>query len=546
MSIPVCWFDPSAFELPPQGTFGNTPRNFLRGPGFANVDMSLVKNQMLIRDARLQLRLEVFNVFNRANFGLPTRTVFAGAAQNEAPLATAGQILRTVNSSRQIQLGVRCCSEMTDIRFVAAAVSMIAVLAPGRVALAQRPTESATASSSAIVPFKIQVPDSVLTDLKRRLAQSRFADEFPDAGWDYGTNLTYLKGLVAYWRDKYEWRAQEKRLNAFDQFTTNIDGVDIHFIHQKSKNPNAMPLLLLNGWPSSIVEYEKVIGPLTDPAAYGGRVEDSFHVVIPSMPGFGFSGKPRERGFNPERIAKMWIQLMARLGYTRYSAHGSDWGNGIATRVALDDPAHVVAIHIAGCGAAPVAPAANIGNQPRSPLPNSAVNAAHNLGYQEIQTTKPQTVGQGLSDSPVGLASWIIEKWYGWADHDGDLEKVFTKDELLTNITIYWVTNSGTSSARIYYESRHMLGGLAPTPFPRPEGRVLVPTGCGSFPLQYDRRDLPVDTTSAEARKVVESRYNVVHFTTMPHGGHFPALEQPTLWTADIRAFLATVRKNQP
>jgi pimeloyl-ACP methyl ester carboxylesterase len=431
---------------------------------------------------------------------------------------------------------------MTSIRFVAAAVSMIAVLAPRGVAYAQRPTESASASSPAIVPFKIHVPDSVLRDLKRRLAQSRFADEFPDAGWDYGTNLAYLKSLVDYWRDKYDWRAQEKRLNGFDQFTTTIDGVDIHFIHQKSKNPNAMPLLLLNGWPSSIVEYEKVIGPLTDPVAYGGRAEDSFDVVIPSMPGFGFSGKPRERGYSPERIARMWIQLMARLGYTRYAAHGSDWGNGIATRVALDDPAHVAAIHLAGCGAAP---AASAGNPSRSPLPNSAVNAAHNLGYQEIQTTKPQTLGQALSDSPVGLASWIIEKWYGWADHDGDLEKVFTKDELLTNIMIYWVTNSGTSSARIYYESRHMLGGLAPTPFPRPEGRVSVPTGCGSFPSQYDRRDLPVDTASADARKVADSRYNVVHFATLPRGGHFPAFEQPQLWTDDIRVFFATVRKTQ-
>ena len=434
---------------------------------------------------------------------------------------------------------------MTYIRFVAALATMSAVLASGEIAYAQRPTESATTPGPAIVPFKIHVPDTVLTDLKRRLAQSRFADEIPGAGWDYGTNLAYLKSLVDYWRDKYDWRAQEKRLNAFDQFKTTIDGVDIHFIHQRSKNPNAMPLLLLNGWPSSIVEYEKVIGPLTDPVAYGGRAEDSFHVVIPSMPGFGFSGKPSERGYDPERIARMWIQLMARLGYTRYAAHGSDWGSGIATRVALDDPAHVAAIHIAGCGAAPAAPAANAGSQPRSPLANSSVNAAHNLGYQEIQTTKPQTLGQGLSDSPVGLASWIVEKWYGWADHDGDLEKVFTKDELLTNIMIYWVTNSGASSARIYYESRHMLGGLANTPFPRPEGRVTVPTGCGSFPLQYDRRDLPVDTTSEQARKVADSRYNVVHFTTMPHGGHFPAFEQPKLWLDDIRAFFTTVRRTQ-
>jgi pimeloyl-ACP methyl ester carboxylesterase len=405
---------------------------------------------------------------------------------------------------------------------------LMAVLVLVETGYTQRAPEPA-----AVIPFKIQVPDTVLADLKRRLAQARFADEFSDAGWDYGTNLAYLKSLVEYWRDKYDWRAQEKRLNTFDQFKTNIDGVDIHFIHQRSKNPNAMPLLLLNGWPSSIVEYEKVIGPLT---------ENSFHVVIPSMPGFGFSGKPRERGYNPERIARMWVQLMARLGYTRYAAHGSDWGNSIATRVALDDPTHVVALHLAGCGGPPAAPAAAVGDQARPPsIPNGAVNAAHNLGYQEIQSTKPQTLGQALSDSPIGLASWIIEKWYGWTDQDGDLEKVFTKDELLTNIMIYWVTNSGTSSARIYYESRHMLGGLAPTPFPRPDGRVSAPTGCGSFPLQYDRRGNPLDTTSTEARKVAEARYNVVHFTTMPHGGHFPALEQPKLWMDDIRAFFAAL-----
>src|SRR5439155_15438555 len=232
------------------------------------------------------------------------------------------------------------------------------------------------------VPFKIQVPDNVLAELKRRLAQARFADEFQDAGWDYGTNLAYLKSIVEYWRDRYDWRAKEKRLNDFDHFKTNIDGVDIHFIHQRSKNANAMPLLLLNGWPSSIVEYSKVIGPLTDPVAYGGRAEDSFHVVIPSMPGFGFSGKPHERGYNPERIAGMWVQLMARLGYTRYAAHGSDWGSGIATRVALNDAAHVTALHLAGCGGAPAA--ANAGTPP-PPVTgvNGAVNAAHNLGYQE-------------------------------------------------------------------------------------------------------------------------------------------------------------------
>jgi pimeloyl-ACP methyl ester carboxylesterase len=311
---------------------------------------------------------------------------------------------------------------------------------------------------------------------------------------------------------RYDWRAQERRFNQFDQFKTTIDGVEIYFIHQRSKNANATPLLLLNGWPSSIMEYEKVIGPLTDPVAYGGRVEDSFNVVIPSMPGFGFSGKPRERGYNPERIAKIWVQLMARLGYTKYAAHGSDWGSGIATRVALDDASHVMALHLAGCGGAAPAPAGGAPLAAPPPAPpaqgiNSLVNGAHNLGYQEIQSTKPQTLGFGLSDSPVGLASWILEKWYNWSDHDGDIEKAFTKDELLTNIMIYWVTNSGTSSSRIYFESRHMNGGPLPaSPFVTPTGRVAAPTGCGAFPYQYDRRATPPNPNLEAARKGAPKR----------------------------------------
>ncbi len=435
-------------------------------------------------------------------------------------------------------------------------LSLVVALAAARAAQAQTAPQTppsgglsastSRANPSRIVPFRVQIPSSVLADVKQRLSRVRFADELPDVGWDYGTNLEYLEGLVDYWRDKYDWRAQEKRLNQFDQFTTNIDGVDIHFIHRRSKNPDAMPLLLLNGWPSSMVEYSKVIGPLTDPVAYGGRAAESFDVVIPAMPGFGFSGKPRERGYDPERIARMWVQLMARLGYTRYSVHGSDWGSGIATRVALDDPAHVAALHLAGCGGgapAQAAPVAVASGQTRSVTAsaNSAVDAAHNLGYQEIQSTKPQTLGQGLSDSPVGLASWILEKWYGWSDHDGDIGKTFTKDEILTNIMIYWVTNSGASSARIYYESRHMLGGALPaSPFVQPTGRVTAPTGCGAFPSQYDRRATAVTTNTEAARQGAEARYNLVHFTTMPHGGHFPALEQPVLWLDDVRAFFRT------
>jgi pimeloyl-ACP methyl ester carboxylesterase len=381
-----------------------------------------------------------------------------------------------------------------------------------------------------ITPYRIQVPDATLADLRQRLARARFADEFAAADWNYGTNLAYLQELVAYWRGTYDWRAHERRLNQFDQFKTTIDGVEIHFVHQRSNSPGALPLLLLNGWPSSIVEYEKVVAPLSE----------SFHVVVPSMPGFGFSGKPRAPGYDVERIAGMWVELMARLGYTRYIVHGSDWGSNVANRVALRDTARVAGLHLAGCpggGGGPAAPAA-ANPDARNPL----VNAAHNLGYQEIQSTKPQTLGHALSDSPVGLASWIVEKWYGWADHDGDLEKVVTKDQLLTNVMIYWVTNSGASSARIYQEGRHMGGTLGPTPFPRPDTRVTVPTGCGAFPWQYDRRSAPPASNLEAARKAAEARFNVVHFTQSEHGGHFPALEQPAAWLDDLRAFVRAAR----
>jgi epoxide hydrolase len=399
-------------------------------------------------------------------------------------------------------------------------VAFVAILAMGKMTH----TLSAVAHDG-IVPFKIQVPDAVLEDLKRRLAQARFADELADANWDYGTNAAYLKSLVDYWRDRYDWRTQERRLNQFDQFKTVIDGVDVHFIHQRSKQPNGRPLLLLNGWPSSIVEYVNVIGPLT---------EDGFDIVIPSMPGYGFSGKPRERGYNHDRIARMWVELMARLGYGRYAVHGSDWGNPVATRMALEDAAHVSALHLEGfdCVGMP--------SQPAGPAPtvNTAVNGAHNVGYQEIQSTKPQALGHGLSDSPIGLASWILDKWYTWSDHDGDLEKDYTKDDLLTNIMIYWVTNSGASSARLYYENRHINGVLAEAKIVRPEGRVTVPTACSGFPSQYDRRASPLLADTPEARKPAEARYNLVDFKLNPRGGHFPALEQPTPWMDHIRAFL--------
>ena len=317
-------------------------------------------------------------------------------------------------------------------------------------------------------------------------------------------NPGYLKELVAYWRDRFDWRAQERRLNRLPQFKTNIDGLDIHFIHVRSKNPGALPLLLLNGWPSTIDEYSKVIGPLTDPVSFGGRAEDSFDVVIPSMPGFGFSDKPRERGFGTERIAAVWAQLMARLGYTKYGTQGTDIGSGVGAQLAVVDAAHVAGLHLTGCG----------GGAPAGDTETTA--------YNFEQSTKPQTIGYSLSDSPVGLAAWIVEKFHGWSDHDGDLEKLYTKDQLLTMVTIYWVTNTGTSSAWNYYERRHQT--LQPA-------KVNVPTGCAEFNRRYDRRP------PGASRSVAEARYNVARWTDMPHGGHFPALEQPQLWLDDVRAF---------
>ena len=382
-------------------------------------------------------------------------------------------------------------------------------------------------ASAAIVPFKINVPDATLKDLKTRLAQTRFPNEISGSRWEYGADLAYVKQLVAYWRDSFDWRAQERRLNQFDQFKTNIDGLDIHFIHQRSKNPNAMPLVLTHGWPGSVVEFTKIIGPLTDPVKYGGRIEDSFHVVAISLPGFGFSGKPNERGYSPERMAKTIAAVMARLGYTRYGAQGGDWGGIISRLIALDDAPHVAGLHLNFCVAgAPAGPDANAGVPPAELQLMQSRNTymENERAYQQLQGTKPQSLGFGLTDSPAGLAAWIVEKFHAWCDCDGDVEKRFTKDELLTNIMLYWTTETAASSARIYFENR-----VAP---PNP-GKVMVPTACAQFPKEI----------SAPPRKYLEARYNLTRYTLMPRGGHFAALEQPELLVDDIRAFFRDLRR---
>ena len=383
-------------------------------------------------------------------------------------------------------------------------------------------------ADTAIRPFTIRVSDSVLTDLKARLKNPRISEPLQGDGWALGTDTKYLKELVAYWRDRFDWRAQERKLNAMEQFTTTIDGLQVHFVHRKSKHPGAFPLLITHGWPGSFAEFTKIIGPLTGPVAHGGSAADAFDVVMPSIPGFGFSGKPKDAGFDPARIALIEAQLMARLGYVRYGAQGGDWGSIISTQVAARDTAHVAGLHLNMCtGAAPAGadPEARLTEAERARLKVRQTFQNEETGYQQIQGTKPQTIGIALNDSPVALAAWIVEKFRTWCDCDGTPETIFTKDELLTNITLYWVTETAASSARIYYESRH------PTTPPVP-GRIEVPTACADFPKEI----------IWSPRRWLEARYNITRWTEMPKGGHFAALEQPQLLVDDIRAFFRTVR----
>jgi microsomal epoxide hydrolase len=388
--------------------------------------------------------------------------------------------------------------------------------------------QPSAAADTVIRPFTIRVPDAVLADLKTRLKSPRVPESLNGDGWTYGTDTTYLKQLVAYWRDRFDWRAQERSLNRFEQFTTNIDGLTLHFVHRRSKQPNALPLLITHGWPGSFVEFAKVIDPLTDPGAHGGRAEDAFDVVIPSIPGFAFSEKPRGSGYSPARIAALEAKLMARLGYQRYGVQGGDWGSIIGTQVALNDAPHVAGLHLNMCTAAapPGDPNEGLSEPEKARLKVRQTFQAEETGYQQIQGTKPQTIGIALNDSPVGLAAWIVEKFRTWCDCDGTPDTIFTKDELLTNITLYWATETAASSARIYYESRHAL--------PEPGGprRIEVPTACADFPKEI----------IWAPRRWMEKRYNITRWTEMPRGGHFAAFEQPGLFVDDVRAFFRTIR----
>lgn len=383
-------------------------------------------------------------------------------------------------------------------------------------------------ADTAVSDYLIEVPDAVLADLDARLALTRYPDHFDDAGWEMGIDVSCIKALVEYWRTEFDWRAFEEKLNRFPHYRTTIDGQRIHFMHVRSKRPGALPLLLLHGWPGSIIEFLSIIDLLVDPPHEDAAAHQPFHLVIPSLPGYGFSGPTRTPGWNIQRTAKAFAELMSRLGYELYGAQGGDWGAMIATRLACIDEEHVVGLHTN----LPTAPAPEVPGEltetETQHLKQAENHRIFETGYAAIQGTKPQTIGLSLNDSPAGLLGWILEKFRTWSDCEGDVESVFSREDLIANVMIYWVTQTATSSARMYYEN--FLPGMA---VPDSDAKVSVPTGVARFPKELLL--LP--------RAWLERRYNIVHWTEMDRGGHFAAMEQPGLFAEDLMKFFATLRR---
>ena len=376
-----------------------------------------------------------------------------------------------------------------------------------------------------IVPFRIAVADAVLADLRQRLQHTRWPEAEPVADWSQGAPLAWVQDMCRYWAEGYDWRAREALLNRFPQFTTPIDGLDIHFIHARSPHADAMPLVITHGWPGSIVEFHKVIEPLVNPTAFGGDARDAFHVVCPSLPGFGFSGKPATTGWGVERIADVWAQLMARLGYARYGAQGGDWGSAVTSALGAQDPAHCAGIHVTlAMGSRPTGDGSGNPEEAHA-LARMKFYADWDSGYSKQQATRPQTLGYGLTDSPAGQAAWILEKFFAWTDCDGHPENILNRDELLDNVMLYWVTATATSSARIYWES---FGAKRRRIQP-----VTVPTGVAVFPKEI----VP------PVRAWMQAGYtDIRHWHVMDKGGHFAAFEQPALFIDEVRSYFRTLR----
>jgi pimeloyl-ACP methyl ester carboxylesterase len=379
--------------------------------------------------------------------------------------------------------------------------------------------------NDSISPFRIAVPDAVLADLNLRLRNTRWPEAELVHDWSQGVPLKWIRDICNYWAEQYDWRNREAMLNRFAQFKTGIDGLAIHFIHARSPHPQAMPLIITHGWPGSVVEFHKVIEPLVDPVAHGGSASDAFHVVCPSLPGFGFSGKPTIAGWGVDRIAKAWAVLMDRLGYAHYGAQGGDWGSAVTTALGALDGEHCAGIHITLA----MATRPNVEGKPTPEETRALEGIKHyadwDSGYSKQQSTRPQTLGYALTDSPSGQAAWILEKYWAWTDCNGHPENIFTRDELLDNVMLYWVTASAASSARLYWES---FG-----PKKRTAHTVRVPTGVAVFPKEI----------VTPVRKWMEASYtNITHWSEMPKGGHFAAFEQPDLFVQEVRDYFRKLR----
>ena len=375
-----------------------------------------------------------------------------------------------------------------------------------------------------IEPFVICMDGAALDDLRDRLRRARWPERETVGDWSQGVPLDYLQGLCGYWAGRYDWRAAEARLNQIPQFTTTIDGLDIHFLHIRSPHPGAVPLLMTHGWPGSFLEFEQALGPLTDPLAHGGDPADAFDVVVPSLPGYGFSGKPAATGWDVHRIARAWAELMTRLGYDRFLAVGSDWGTSVSTSLALQHPGRLLGIHLVPPLAPPDRSAGDLTGDERAALADLDQRSRTGSGYSAIQGTSPQTIGYSLTDSPAALCAWIVEKLWAWTDHPGDLGQVLSADQVLDNITLYWLTGTGASSARLYWESIAQVTEWFTT---ATSDIVTVPAGCSVFPKEVPR----------PSRRWAQRRFtNIVYWNQPGRGGHFAAWEQPGLFIGEVRA----------
>lgn len=387
---------------------------------------------------------------------------------------------------------------------------------------------------SAVVPFPIAVPQADLDDLTERLARTRWPDQLPGAAWDLGTELEWLQDICRYWQHDYDWRAVEARLNGYGSSMARVQGEQMHFLHVRSEHAEARPIVITHGWCGSIIEHLDLLDRLVDPPAHGGRAEDAFHVVIPSMPGYGFSGPTRQRGFDVHRVGDAVADLMDLLGYDRYIAQGGDWGALVTRRIGEAYPDRLAAVHFNMIFAMPTAnddQATLLDGVTEAELTRLAADRDRmegETGYMDIQGTKPQSLTYAQSDSPAGLAGWVLEKFVAWVDHRGDIYDVLSRDQLLTNLMLYWLPNTVNASARLYYESR-ATGTHATDPW---DGRIEVPTGHAVYPGEL----------MGTPRAWADRRYNIVHWNPQERGGHFAAFEQPQAFAEDLWAFADTVR----